>query len=428
MKHKLLGICVALSASLPSFAFDLGSLTITGFVKLEAGRTSNICENCQTAANENRHRPWADDITPGLPYGTQSGTLTMFQPYVATKDFNLGKGVKVRGLWSQRWRDGRVDIDGIEYERNVTFTQEDYGSLQIGKFPTRGWSIADYPFGTQIGVADAWGASGSGYGLLTRAVRYGMPKQFMMGGDVHLEATYDFGGKGYYHKARFLELFAQYAGGPWVIEGIVQQAKNGLPSAWTHGPFVGLTVDPADDLANGPENKQSIVMAMARYTIDAKTVLYAGMRHNRWSGAKGNYVRWAPTGDIWNTMFNIGCTGVCDPSSVNGYPAQSTDISLGFTRKLTDKVTMNVGMVRLGKASTDNPVERGQSNTMTLGALGVGYEIQPGWSVYGSVSAIKFGHKGLAPLSMPSHSAFFGVDSRVAEKGTGFGVGTVYTW
>lgn len=432
MKTRLLASLAALIAPTVVFAFDVGPFTINGFAKIEAGRTGNICENCQTATDEQRHRPWADAITPGLPFGTQDGTLTLIQPYIGTKDFNLGQGFKVRGLWSQRWRDGKVDIDGIEYERNLTFTHEDYGNLQLGKFPTRGWSIADYPYGTQIGVADAWGASGSGYGLLTRAVRYSLPKQYAFGGDLFLEGTYDAGGKGYYHKPRFMELFAQYVGGPWVIEGVLQNAKNGLPSAWTHGPFVGITVDPADDLANGPENRQSILMIMARYKMDAKTVLFAGLRHNRWSGAKGNYVRFEPTGDIWNTMFNIGCTStpsaLCDPSAVDAYPAQSEDISVGATHKLNDKMTVNFGLVRLGKARTDNPIERGQSNTMTLGALGLGYEIKPGWSVYGYTGMVNYGQKGLAPLSMPSHSSFSGVDSRVATNGRWFGVGSVYAF
>lgn len=428
---KVAAAALLIAAPVLSQAVDLGPFVINGFVKIEAGRTSNVCEDCQTAANENRHRPWADAITPGLPFGTQDGTVTLAQPYIGTKDFNLGKGFKVRGLWSQRWRDGKVDIEGVEYEKNITFTQEDYGSLQLGAFPTRGWSIADYPYGTQIGVSDAWGASGSGYGLLTRAIRYGAPKQYVFGGDLHLEATYDFGGSGYIHKPQFLELFAQYAGGPWVIEAVVQQAKNGLPSAWTHGPFVGVTVNPADDLANGPENKQSIVMLMARYTMNAKTVLFAGLRHNEWSGAKGNFVRVGSipgVNDIWNDMFNIGCTGACDPSAVDAYPAQSEDISLGFTHKLNEKLTMNAGLVYLGKARTSNPVERGQSNTMTLGALGLGYEIKPGWSVYGYAGAVNYGQKGLAPLSMPTHSSFSGVDSRVSSHGKWLGLGTVYAF
>ena len=38
--------------------------------------------------------------------------------------------------------------------------------------PARGWSVADYPYGSNVGLADAWGSSGSGYGLLANAIRY----------------------------------------------------------------------------------------------------------------------------------------------------------------------------------------------------------------------------------------------------------------
>ncbi len=431
---KVAAAALLIATPVLSQAVDIGPFVINGFVKIEAGRTSNVCEKCQAVrtdqfGDEDRHRPWADAIAPGKPFGTQDGVITLAQPYIGTKDFNLGKGFKVRGLWSQRWRDGKVDIEGFEYEKNITFTQEDYGSLQLGAFPTRGWSIADYPYGTQIGVADAWASSGSGYGLLTRAIRYGAPKQYVFGGDLQLEATYDFGASGYYHKPQFLELFAQYAGGPWVIEGVVQHAKNGKPSAWTHGPFTGMTNEPGDDKAAGPDNQQSIVMVMARYKMNAKTVLFAGLRHNEWSGARAHIVGNDGTNDLWNSMFNVGLSGpgvLADPFTA--YPAQSEDISAGFTYKISEKVTMNAGLVYLGKARTDNPSERGQSNTMTLGALGLGYEIMPGWSVYGYAGAVNYGQKGLAPLSVPGHSSFSGIDPRVATNGKWLGLGTVYVF
>ena len=69
-----------------------------------------------------------------------------------------------------------------------------------------------------------------------------------------------------------------------------------------------------------------------------------------------------------------------------------------------------------------------QNAPMTLGALGLGYEIKPGWSVYGYTGMVNYGQKGLAPLSMPSHSSFSGVDSRVATNGRWFGVGSVYAF
>lgn len=428
---KITGALLLLSVPAISQAVDVGPFVINGFVKVEAGRTSNICEDCQEKANENRHRPWADAITPGQPFGTKNGNVSLVQPYIGTKDFNLGQGFKVRGLWSQRWRDGKVDIEGVEYEKNLTFTHEDYGNFQMGAFPTRGWSSADYPYGTQIGIADAWGASGSGYGLLTRAIRYSLPKQYEFGGDLHLEATYDFGGRGYLHKPQFLELFAQYVGGPWVIEGVIQKTQNGLPSAWTHGPFVGLTIDPANDVAELSKNKQSIVMLMARYKMDAKTVLFAGVRHNEWSGAR-SYCLWdEPNAKcIWNDMFNAQTLGENFAGGNPGvaYSARSEDVSAGFTHKLNEKVTLNAGLVYLGKARTKNPSDRGQYNTMTLAALGLGYEIEPGWSVYGYTGAVNYKKKGLAPLSMPGHSSFSGVDSRVSSHGNWIGLGSVFTF
>jgi hypothetical protein len=92
------------------------------------------------------------------------------------------------------------------------------------------------------------------------------------------------------------------------------------------------------------------------------------------------------------------------------------------------KWSVNTGMVYLGKTNTSNPTERGQSNTMTLNTFGVGYEIEPGFSVYGFGGIVNFGHQGLAPLSMPGHAAFTGVDSRVAKSGNWAGVGVVYVF
>ena len=85
-------------------------------------------------------------------------------------------------------------------------------------------------------------------------------------------------------------------------------------------------------------------------------------------------------------------------------------------------------MVYLGKANTKNPTDRGQSNTLLLNTFGLGYEIQPGCSVYGFAGLVNYGKKGLAPMSMPGHAAFTGVDSRVAKSGNWMGAGLVYTF
>ena len=82
-------------------AVDVGPLTINGFVKIESSRASNQCSDCQSVAGEARHRPWAEDLANGKSYGTANGNVSLFQPYIGTKEFTLGKGFKVKGLISQ---------------------------------------------------------------------------------------------------------------------------------------------------------------------------------------------------------------------------------------------------------------------------------------------------------------------------------------
>lgn len=422
---KLIGAVIFSTAPI-AHAVDVGPFTITGFFKQEFGRTSNICEDCQAIPGEDRHRPWADDIAPGKTYGTSGGNSQLFQPYIATKEFRLGEGWRVKGLWSQRWRDREIDISGVTYETNATLLHEDYGSLQVGKFPARAWSVADYPYGTQIGVADAWGASGSGYGLLQRAVRYGMPMMDVAGGDFNLEATLDFGDAAFKkYKPLLIEVYGQYVKGPWVLDGIFQTAKNGRPSAWTHGPFIGIADDASvEDLIND-ENRQSILMLMARYEYNAKTVLFGGARFNRWSGARASWIGQDDDGnDLWAPFFNVDGVAGGDLA----YSASSTDFSLGATYRIDSKWSLSTGMVYLGQAKTANPLERGQSNSMLLNAVGVGYDVTPGFNIYAYTGMVNYGKKGLAPLSMPGHSSFSGVDSRVAKSGNWFGIGAVYTW
>jgi hypothetical protein len=407
-----------------SYAVDLGPLTINGFVKIETSRASNQCSDCQLVAGEARQRPWADDIANGKSYGTKGGNVSLAQPYIGTKEFDLGNGFKVKGLISQRWRDGKVDIPGIMYEQNATLLHEDYGNLQVGAFPTRAWSVADYPYGTKFGVADSWASSGAGYGLLTNAVRYGLPLMDVNGGDLHLEATYDQGGSAYNkYKPQFFELYAKYVKGPLILDAIAQSATNGMPMAWGHGPFKGITNNPADEALITQGNKQSILMLMSRYQLNAKTEVLSGVRHNRWSGNKAAWLGQDANGnDLWNDMFNI--QSISGPS----HSATSTDFSLGIVYKFMPKWSVNTGMVYLGKAKTSNPTERGQSNTMMLNTFGIGYEIEPGFSVYGFGGIVNFGHKGLAPLSMPGHASFTGVDPRVAKTGNWAGVGLVYAF
>ena len=409
-------------------AVDLGPFSLTGFAKVEFSRASNQCVNCQTFPTEDRQKPWADEIALGKSYGVNDTSLTLFQPYLGTRPFDLGGGFKIKGLLSQRWRDGRVDIPGVWYEKNLILTHEDHGMLQVGAFPTRSWSWADYPYGTVLGIADPWASSGAGYGLLTQAVRYGTPLIDLAGGDLYLELTHDQGDKNWRtQKPSLFEAVARYVRGPWMVDLIGQIGTNGPAAAWGHGPFTAVSTVPTLD-ANPANrvvgNQQQISMLMARYQWNAKTDVYGGIRHNRWSGSPGLPIgRDASNNLIWANMFNVNSGNISQ-----SYPATSTDFNAGVVHRFKPQWSVRAAMVHFGKASTQNPTERGQSNSMWLGTLGLGYEIQPGWSVYGYGGMAKFARQGLAPLSMPANTAFTGIDPRVSTSGVWAGMGMVYVF
>jgi hypothetical protein len=423
---------VAGLATTSAQAFDVGPFSLTGFAKLELGSTTNVCEDCQRELGEARHRRWADDIVFGKPFGTRQSHVTLFQPYLGFKQ-NIGRGWQAFGLYSQRWRDGKVDLGGWVFERNLGVTHEDWGRFTVGAMTTRGWSVPDFPSsfnaissdfwgGGGVGSAPAWSDSGAGYGLLSRAVRYMTRPVEMLGGDVLFEATYDMGKSGWKrNKPEFIELYAKYIGKELLVDVVVQSAKNGEPVAWGKAPFGGLTPFAEDDALLG-SSSQGMALVMVRHVIDGKIEVAGGVRFNRWSGA---YAVQATTGPLgrWNNMFNVDWGGVDANGVPNpGYSARSTDMMLGARYRINDKMSAGVTLVRLGKASTANPSERGQSNTLTAGSIGVGYTYNKHLSLSASGNVYRFGRKGQAPLSIPSHSAFTGIDSRVAERGNSLSV------
>lgn len=415
-------------AASPVLALDFGPFTLTGFAKVEVQRASNQCEDCQRVAGEDRHRQWADELVPGRPYGSKTGHVTLFQPWLGAR-FDLGGGFKVAGMLSQRLRDGKVDIPGFVYERNVAVSHEDWGRLAVGAWTTRAWSLADYPYGTTLGIADAWASSGAGYGLNTHAVRYTSRPFDVFGGDLVLEATHDRGNSQFRrNKPRFVELYGQYRRGDLLVEVVAQDTRNGNPQAWGHGPFTGLTPFPADDPKLGGSG-QSIAMIMARYPIDARWEVLAGLRRNRWSGAYAVVTGWDAAGGfaLWNNMFNVNWGGALNGVPNPGYAATSVDASAGLRYRRGDW-SVSAGLLHLGKARTDNPSDRGQHNTATIGTLGLNRDWRNGMQTYLMAGAVEFGRVGLAPLSMPAHTAFTGVDPRVTRRGNWFGAGAVYVF
>ncbi len=447
-RRRWQGLGLVAAAMLPaaaSQAVDFGPFSLNGFAKVEAQRNSNTCPDCQRFPSEDKQRFWADELVPGTEYKTRTLHTTLVQPYLGAK-FDLGSGFKLQGLLSQRWRDGKEDIPGFWYEKNAALSHEEYGSLRIGAMTTRAWSMADYPYGTNLNLADLWGSAGAGYGLLTKAIRYTARPLDVLDGDLVLEATYDMGNTDFKrNKPRFWEFYGQFHRGDLVIDAMYQDTRNGTPSAWSHGPFTGLTPFPADDAKLGSSG-QSVALVMGRYQINTQFEVSGGVRHSRWSGAYAAITRSAPgQPDQWNNMFNVDWSHDLGGGVFRGYPATSTDLLLGLRYRMGQWVA-STGMAHLGKAKTDNPTEAGQRNSALVNTLGLNYEFGDklrGLQVYGFAGIVNYGlaanssgcnglpdrkpgNCSLAPMSMPGNAAFTNVDSRVARSGNWLGAGVVY--
>ena len=441
MRLALAGALLSLSAS--SYAIDFGPdgmFSLTGFAKVETSMSSNQCKDCALFPLEDKQRIWADELVNGKEYKTMAQTTILFQPWLGAK-YNLGQGFTVNALLSQRFRGGAgnvadslrsIDRDmafdpNIWYEKNIAISHEDYGRVAIGSMTARGWAVADYPYGTNIGLSNEWAGSGAGYGMLGNAIRFTTRPLDVMNGDLVLEATIDQGKTEFTkNKPLLIELYAQYHQGDLVVDAIYQNAKNGKPMAWGHGPFSALTDSAADDSLLTVGADQSMAMAMARYQLTSQIELSGGVRANRWSGMRAIQLSSGAQG-LWNNMFNVAWDknvgGVANP----GYSASSVDVSAG-ARYRTGPWTASVGVIYLGTATTSNPTERGQSNDATAANMGLNYDYGQGVQFYGFAGISHFGRIGLSPLSMPGNNAFWGVDSRVTQDGNWFGVGVVYTF
>jgi hypothetical protein len=429
--------CAAATAALglasPASAIDFGPFSLTGFAKVDVTRISSECplKDCQVEKFASREFIWSDELVQGVGYGAGTTHVTLFQPYLGAK-FDLPRGFKLSGLLSQRWRDGKEDFKGFLYDKSIAISHEDYGRLTIGAMQTRAWSMADFPFGTDIGIGDQWASSGAGYGLLTRAIRYTSRMFDVAEGDLVVEGTYDFGKSGFSrNKPRFWELWLQYRRGDLGVDVMIQDSRNGPPVSFGHAPFSRLFYDSRfdDDLGG---SGQSIAMIMARYKVDAKLELSAGLRANRWSGAYAKFLESEadnPEGfDIWNNPFNVDWSTDLGGGVYKAYSARSVDLVLGGRYRINDKLAAYTGLVYLGKASTHNPSERGQSNTALFNTVGLSYDALPGLRLNAIAGLVTYGRKGLAPTSMPSHQAFTGIDSRIEKRGNWFGVGATYTF
>jgi hypothetical protein len=437
------GALLCLSAA--TYAIDFGPdgmFSLTGFAKMETSMGSNQCKDCALFPLEDKQRIWADQLGPGREYKTMSQTTILFQPWLGAK-YNLGQGFTASALLSQRFRGGAsnvldsvksIDRDmafdpNIWYEKNIAISHEDYGRVAVGSMTARGWAVADYPYGTNIGLSNEWAGTGAGYGMLGNAIRVTTRPLDVMNGDLVLEATIDQGKTEFTkNKPLLIELYAQYHQGDLVLDAVYQSAKNGKPMAWGHGPFTGLTDSAADD-SKLVGSDQSMLMLLSRYQLTSQIEVSAGIRSNQWSGAPAIQLTPDPNA-LWNTMFNPAWDSPINGFNSPGYGITSIDLSLG-ARYRTGPWSASAGLVYLGKAKTQNPTQRAKdmsSNDATVGSLGLSYDYGSGLQIYGFAGMVYFDRLGLSPISMPSNSSIGGVDSRAAQGGNWFGAGAVYTW
>ena len=440
---KATALAALLCCSSASQALDFGPegmFSLTGFAQATVTMQNNYCLNCQVAdSTASKQVRLSDSIIPGKSYGTVTTTNWQTQPYLAAK-YNLGMGYELSGLLSQRFRQGTVNGQDIEtryggtvdvpefwYEKNIALSHPDYGSVRIGSMTTRGWSVADYPYGGNLGVSDAWGASGAGYGMLGNAIRLGSRPLDFAEGDLYLELSYDQGNTKFKRlKPAFYEFYLQYHKGDLVVDAMYQDAVNGGPGAWGHAPFSSVTPFSSDDSFVSNQgvgfsaNHQSIAMVMARYQVNAKVEVSGGIRKNQWSGNNSAFSDTTKQSAGFNLDFSPGLT-----NSYTGYPASSVDLMLG-ARYRTAPWTFLAGMVHLGTAETRNPSDRGQFNSATFSTLGVKYEYAPGLQLEATGGMVRYGRQGLSPLSMPGNSSFSNVDSRITQDGTWLTLGITY--
>ncbi|MBA4176137.1 MAG: hypothetical protein C0505_06210 [Leptothrix sp. (in: Bacteria)] len=418
-------VALGLGAAASAHAFEYGPFSLTGFAKVNLGYVSNGCEGCQRDPAAGRQFVWADDLVYGKKYGGLTTDSVLFQPILGVK-FDLPQGFKFSAAYSQRFRDGKADLPGVVYERSATLVHEYYGTVQIGNFLARGWNRPDFPYAYDLSQT-AFSDSGAAYGILTKAMRYTSRPLYVADGNLVLEASYDQGDTNFKrNKPRLFEMWALWARGPLVVEAIAQTSRNGPPVAFAKAPFTGLTPFPERDdvLLNG--SGQGMFMLLGKYQIGTAYEVSGGLRFNRWSGSYAVPVTQGALAQ-WNNPFNVDWGGVDANGVPNpGYPARSTDLLLGLRKYVNPKLEGYVSMTYLGKAKTANPSERGQSNSALFVSVGARYAIGGGLTVSGSLSAVGYARKGLAPLSMPAHNAFSNVDSRIANRGNWLSVDAFY--
>ena len=205
---RAFGVAAAtLGLSGSAYAIEFGPFSLTGFAKVDVTRVSSYCplEDCQVEKFAGRHFIWSDAMVQGVGYGAATTHVCSSSRIWASSSTYRG-GFKLSALFSQRWRDGEVDFEASCTRRtspSATRTMAAWPSAPCRRAPGALPTTPSAP----TSASETLGASGAGYGLLTRAVRYTSRPFDVAEGDLVVEATYDIGKSGWKrNKPRFWEL------------------------------------------------------------------------------------------------------------------------------------------------------------------------------------------------------------------------------
>ncbi|MBW4046703.1 MAG: hypothetical protein HIU89_01880 [Proteobacteria bacterium] len=445
MKIKLALGAVTCLASASAFGAQIGLINLSGFAKDEVSVANNVAPPATNCFGDTRGV--LGTAFPGCGAPTTTGTVSTPTPMIqvtASTQHEFDSGWTVDGRLTKRIRNGSNDIVGqYWFDKNIGVSYPTFGTIRVGTQLARAWSRQD-AFSYPIGLSSPWSESGAGFGLFPQSIRYTTPQINFSLGKLTLEATYatETAYDTYFNKnppvpvdtptPQMLELFAQFSNQKNLIELTLELSHGGAQSSWGKSPFVGAPGDPQTlpGTTTGRYSsipRQSVAILEGDHWFNPQWMLTWGVRHSYWSGAAltcDYAVQYS--GCVYNAGFNYSGLSGINP----GYAANVNDFLLGISH-YHGLWTYTAGMVYLGKAKTDNPTEWGQSNSAIFTNLGIYRkvpELYRNLSIYGGLGYVHFGRLGPAPLSMPSNTAFAGIDPRTTRSGESVTLGVLVTF
>ena len=429
---RALAVSAAMLA-VAAHAEQFGPLEISGFAKNEY----HYCDNCSDGlVNRSPYDP-RGVLNPPDPMVNQAGRSGNKWENLGLVQLSLGlshefdNAIRIEGVVTSRMRNWEADI----YDNWVTDLYADiahpkYGTLYVGKMTSRSWTRSD-SFAYPLGLSSPWAESGAGYGILPEAVRYSTRLFETPIGKLKIEGSY---GQADSRKPLnpqssvapppdpwIYEIFVQYSNEKNLIELIYQESSGGRQSSFSKGAFYGAQGN-TNGLTSSPDYStptENVLMLMGTYWANPRWNFSYGVKRSDWSG-QAQQCDYGPVSPVESQCFwdQAGFNYSNDLNKM--YDAVVYDFMLGAAYVPNNKWTFTAGGVYLNKASTRNPVEWGQDNSATFLNLGIYRkvpEIFKNIEVYAGIGRVMYDQQGPAPLSMPSNTAFGGVDPRASKSG-----------